>query len=173
MGTRPDRYGIINPQRAWPKHKKSKPKHIFIQIVQDSTKDHPLHYVRTGIQPELMDPVVMDNLPQPTRSPLVAQFYELLDTLVASPYTDISKKDIEIFLWYMRSTNKPALISKYYKVSINYVKCVVTRLKQIVYVHFSEDFGIRRVPIRWKVAKKPELEIDAEGKFIPGGKYRS
>lgn len=146
---------------------------VPIKIVEDSIKDTPLHYSRTGVRPELMNPTLMDKLVAPVKSDIPQRFSEFLDLAVSRSKQWIKSRDRDIFKEYLHTDKTTKELAVHFEVSTFVIDNSIRTIKRLAYVHFAEDFDIQIIPDEWKSVYVPIEVTDDCTTFIPGKSYRS
>lgn len=148
-------------------------KFIPIRIVEDTIKDEPLHYIRTGVHPEIVNPKILDKIIQPVPSEYPQRVREFLDLAVSYSKQWIKGSERDVFFEYLYTDKPLHEIASDFNIDTFKLTSIIRRIKQLLYVHFAEDFDIQVVPDEWKSPYVPIEVTDDCTTFIPGKSYRS
>ena len=149
--------------------------HKFVPISMPEAKvsNEPLHYIRSGVKPIIVDPMILDRIPAPDKTEWSSKMNEFLNLASSDPCQWISKRDQTIFESYMMTNDTNKMTADDLSVSMDIFNEAIRKVKRLIYIHFAEDFGIKTVPERWVSAYVPLYISDETETFIPGRKHRS
>jgi len=149
--------------------------HKFVPISMPEVKvsNEPLHYIRSGVKPIIVDPMILNRIPAPDKTEWPSKMNEFLNLASSDVCKWISKKEQTIFESYMNTNDTNKMTADNLSVSMVTFKEAIRKVKRLLYIHFAEDFGIKIVPERWVSAYVPLYISDETETFIPGRKHKS
>lgn len=149
--------------------------HKFVPITMSNTNvsNEPLHFIRSSIRPIIVDPSILDKIPVYDKSEWPNRLEEFFTLATSNERRWISNKERAIFESYMKTRDTNKVTAADHSVSIEKLGTTISKVKRLLYIYFSEEFGIKVVPEKWVTAYVPLCIPDETETFIPGNGNRS